>query len=54
MNVLIAGVVSPLLWDHPRWLALGMVALMLLGLGCWLGFMRSVRGRPLRPPTVMP
>jgi DHA1 family bicyclomycin/chloramphenicol resistance-like MFS transporter len=52
VNVLIAGVVSPLLWDHPLRLALGMVALMLLGLGCWLLYLRSARRRAhdLPPP----
>ena len=36
INSLAAGVLAPLLWDSTRTLALGMLALMLLGLGCVL------------------
>ncbi|HUP31142.1 MAG TPA: multidrug effflux MFS transporter [Usitatibacter sp.] len=41
VNVLTAGVISPLLWDHPRWLALGMVAMMATGLASWLLYLRT-------------
>ena len=56
VNVLIAGVVSPLLWDDPRGLALGMLGLMSVGLGCWLLYLRSARrrGRGLPPPLPTP
>ena len=45
VNVLTAGVISPLLWDHPRWLALGMLAMMLTGFTCWRLYLRSARAR---------
>jgi len=35
VNVLTSGVVSPLLWDSPRSLALGMITMMLLGFASW-------------------
>ena len=50
VNVLTAGVISPLLWDHPRWLALGMGAMMLVGFSCWRLYLRSARHRAGRPP----
>jgi DHA1 family bicyclomycin/chloramphenicol resistance-like MFS transporter len=45
VNVVTAGVISPLLWDHPRWLALGMLAMMLGGLASWRLYVRSARRR---------
>ncbi len=51
VNVVVAGVVSPLLWHDTRWLALGMLALMLLGFGSWRAYRRLARHRhPLPPP----
>ena len=52
VNVLTAGVISPLLWGHTRWLALGMVALMLAGFTCWRLYLRSARARVELPPTL--
>jgi DHA1 family bicyclomycin/chloramphenicol resistance-like MFS transporter len=52
VNVLTAGVISPLLWDHPRWLALGMLALMLAGFTCWRLYLRSASVRVDLPPTL--
>jgi DHA1 family bicyclomycin/chloramphenicol resistance-like MFS transporter len=43
VNVVTAGVISPLVWSHPRWLALGMAALMAAGLASWLLFLRVSR-----------
>src|SRR5688572_18929963 len=45
VNVVTAGVISPLLWDHPRWLALGMLAMMLGGFASWRLYLRSARRR---------
>jgi DHA1 family bicyclomycin/chloramphenicol resistance-like MFS transporter len=50
VNVVTAGVISPLLWDHPRWLALGMLAMMLGGLGSWRLYLRYARQR-VGPPS---
>ena len=52
VNVLTAGVVSPLLWDHPRELALGMLAMMLAGFTCWRLYLASARVRVQLPPTL--
>jgi DHA1 family bicyclomycin/chloramphenicol resistance-like MFS transporter len=49
VNVITAGVVSPLLWDHPRWLALGMLAMMAGGFTSWRLYLRSARARAARP-----
>jgi DHA1 family bicyclomycin/chloramphenicol resistance-like MFS transporter len=43
VNTLTAGVVSPALSHHPRWLALGMLAMMLCGLASWAGYRRLQR-----------
>jgi MFS transporter, DHA1 family, multidrug resistance protein len=40
VNTLTAGVISPALFHSTRWLAVGMLAMMLLGLGSWLGYRR--------------
>jgi MFS transporter, DHA1 family, multidrug resistance protein len=52
VNVLTAGVLSPLLWDHPRWLALGMLGMMLTGFTCWRLYLRSARARAGLPPEL--
>jgi DHA1 family bicyclomycin/chloramphenicol resistance-like MFS transporter len=52
VNVLTAGVVSPLLWDHPRNLALGMLAMMLGGLACWRLYLHSARVPVALPPKL--
>jgi DHA1 family bicyclomycin/chloramphenicol resistance-like MFS transporter len=52
VNVITAGVVSPLLWDHPRWLALGMLAMMAAGFSCWRLYLRSARARAGLPPPL--
>jgi DHA1 family bicyclomycin/chloramphenicol resistance-like MFS transporter len=52
VNVLTAGVISPLLWGHTRWLALGMVALMAAGFTCWRLYLRSARARVELPPAL--
>ena len=43
VNVVTAGVISPLLWDDTRWLALGMAAMMLAGFSSWRAYLRSAR-----------
>ena len=52
VNVLTAGVISPLLWGHTRWLALGMLGLMLAGFTCWRLYLRSAAERVELPPTL--
>ena len=53
VNVLVAGVVSPLLWDHPRWLAMGMAAMALLGFASWRAYLRSAGRRAAGlPPKI--
>ena len=56
VNVLITGVIAPLLWDHTRWLALGMFALCLTGFASWRAYLRSARPRAhaLPPPMSEP
>ncbi len=43
VNVLTAGVVSPLVWHSPRWLAIAMTAMMLVGFASWRLYLRSAR-----------
>ena len=43
VNVLTSGVISPLLWDSPRWLAVGMITMMLVGFTSWRLYLGSVR-----------
>jgi DHA1 family bicyclomycin/chloramphenicol resistance-like MFS transporter len=52
VNVLTAGVVSPLLWHSPRALALGMLAMMLVGFASWRLYLGTTRTRTggLPPP----
>jgi DHA1 family bicyclomycin/chloramphenicol resistance-like MFS transporter len=52
VNVVTAGVISPLLWDHPRELAAGMLAMMLAGFTCWRLYLRSARARAALPPKL--
>jgi DHA1 family bicyclomycin/chloramphenicol resistance-like MFS transporter len=52
VNTLTAGLVAPALFHDTRWLALGMLAMMVLGLASWLLYLRSARrkARELPPP----
>ena len=52
VNVLTAGVVSPLLWHDPLWLAFGMAGMAATGYLCWWLYLRSSRRRPHEPPTL--
>jgi DHA1 family bicyclomycin/chloramphenicol resistance-like MFS transporter len=52
VNVVTAGVISPLLWADPRWLALGMLAMMLGGFASWRLYLRSARRRAGLPPEL--
>jgi MFS transporter, DHA1 family, multidrug resistance protein len=53
VNVLTAGVISPLLWHDTRWLAIGMVAMMGVGFGSWTLYQRfSRRKRGELPPAI--
>jgi DHA1 family bicyclomycin/chloramphenicol resistance-like MFS transporter len=54
VNVLTAGVVSPLLWHDTRWLAIGMVAMMLVGFASWSGYLRLARRKRGGLPPAMP
>ena len=48
VNVLTAGVVSPLLWDDTRHLAMGMLAMMALGFTFWRGYLSMTRRKASR------
>ncbi|MGZ5098333.1 MAG: multidrug effflux MFS transporter [Usitatibacter sp.] len=56
INVLTAGIVSPLVWHDTRHLALAMVVMMLVGFASWRLYLRSVRikarGLPLAAPDL--
>jgi MFS transporter, DHA1 family, multidrug resistance protein len=54
VNVVTAGVISPAVWNHPRWLALAMVALMALGFLCWRLYLRSAARRDREPTHPAP
>ncbi len=54
VNTLTAGVVSPLLWHHPRWLAYGMFAMMLAGIASWLGYRHLARRISAKPGSTSP
>ena len=43
INALVAGLLSPALSHSPLWLAVGMGAMMLSGLLCWMGYRRMVK-----------
>ena len=54
VNMVTAGVISPPLWHHPRWLALGMVAMLAVAIASWTLYLRSTRTRvPPEPVTEM-
>ena len=52
VNTVTAGVISPLLWPDTRWLALGMVTMMALGLASWLLYLRSRQEKRDPPETI--
>jgi DHA1 family bicyclomycin/chloramphenicol resistance-like MFS transporter len=54
VNTVTAGIVSPAVSHHPRWLAAGMIAMMLLGLASWALYLRSARKGPHEPPQPAP
>lgn len=54
VNVLTAGVVSPLLWHSPRGLAFGMLAMMLVGFASWRLYLGTARRRAARPAPALP
>jgi DHA1 family bicyclomycin/chloramphenicol resistance-like MFS transporter len=53
VNTVTAGLVAPAVFHDVRWLAVGMVAMMFLGLASWLLYLRSARrrGGELPPPV---
>jgi MFS transporter, DHA1 family, multidrug resistance protein len=53
-NVLTAGAIAPFVWDHPRWLAAAMLAMMLVGMASWLGYVRTTRRRLAEPALPAP
>lgn len=53
-NVLTAGAIAPFVWDHPRWLALAMLAMMLVGLASWLAYLASARHKSRGLPPAAP
>jgi DHA1 family bicyclomycin/chloramphenicol resistance-like MFS transporter len=53
VNVLTAGVISPLLWPDTHWLAFGMLGMMLAGLGFWSAY-RALSTRRRRPADLDP
>ena len=52
VNVLTAGVISPLLWDDTRHLALGMLAMMAAGFVLWRGYLALARRKAVMPPPL--
>jgi DHA1 family bicyclomycin/chloramphenicol resistance-like MFS transporter len=54
VNTLTAGLVSPALSHDPRWLAVGMVVMMFLGLVSWLLYLRSARRKARALPISLP
>jgi MFS transporter, DHA1 family, multidrug resistance protein len=54
VNVLTAGVISALLWDEPRRLAFGMLALMLGGFAFWRAYVRLAQHRARGLPPTLP
>jgi len=51
VNTLTAGLVSPALSPRPEWLALGMAAMMLCGVGCWALYVRLAQRARAAPPA---
>jgi DHA1 family bicyclomycin/chloramphenicol resistance-like MFS transporter len=43
INALVAGILSPAVSHSPRWLAIGMFALMFSGMLCWFGYRKVSR-----------
>jgi DHA1 family bicyclomycin/chloramphenicol resistance-like MFS transporter len=54
VNVLTAGAIAPALWGDTRWLALGMAAILGVGFGCWLLYLRDLHARRTPQPPVPP
>ena len=54
VNVVVAGVISPLLWHDTRAMALGMVAICALGFLSWRGYLASVAHRSRALPPTLP
>lgn len=54
VNVITAGVVSPLVWNDPRGLALAMIAMMALGYASWWMYRRTLRRRMGELPPELP
>jgi len=54
VNVLTAGVVSPLVWHSPKSLAVGMLVMMLLGFGCWTLYLRTTQVKRGELPPALP
>ena len=54
VNVLTAGVVSPLVWHSPQALALGMAAMMLAGFASWRLYLVSARHKAGELPPTLP
>jgi len=54
VNVLTAGVVSPLVWHSPKSLAVGMLVMMLLGFGCWTLYLRTTQVKRGDLPPALP
>ena len=54
VNTLTAGLVAPALFHDTRWLAVGMVAMMLTGLASWAAYLRSARRKARELPPPMP
>ena len=54
INVLTSGVVSPLLWNSPRGLAMGMISMMLIGFACWRLYLVSAERREPPPALAEP
>jgi MFS transporter, DHA1 family, multidrug resistance protein len=54
VNTLTAGLVSPALARDPLWLAMGMVAMMLVGAGCWTLYARMPGRRAAPAPAQAP
>jgi DHA1 family bicyclomycin/chloramphenicol resistance-like MFS transporter len=53
VNVLTAGVISPLLWHSPRALSLGMLGMMLTGFASWRLYQHTTqRARSQLPPAL--
>ncbi len=51
VNVLTSGLISPALSGDTRWLAIGMVVVMAMGLACWLLYLHTSRRIAMQPAT---